>query len=121
MIDDVAAHLEAGHDAGVGRYAVAIFSCLEGLDENGVCIAGVGHHQVLIAAAGEDREAACVVRVERADGFYPYVKFSIGLGMCFVAGGRGGEGGRTRLGGADALFGWCEMAFGGFLAVGTVY
>ena len=71
MIDDVAASLEAGHDAGVGRYAVAVFSCLEGLDEDGVCIAVVGHHQVLIAAAGADGEASCVVCVECADGFYP--------------------------------------------------
>ena len=45
MIDDVAARLEAGHDAGVGRYAVAVFSCMEGLDEDGVCIAVVGHHK----------------------------------------------------------------------------
>ena len=70
MIDDVASCLEAGHDAGVGGYAVAIFSCLEWFNEDGVCIAVIGHHQVLIAAAGADREAACVVRVERADGFY---------------------------------------------------
>ena len=71
MVDDVAASLEAGHDAGVGRYAVAVFSCLEGIDEDSVCIAVVGHHQILIAAAGADREAVCVVRLERADGFYP--------------------------------------------------
>ena len=71
MINDVAARLEAGHDAGVGRYAVAVFSCLEGLDEDGVCIAMVGHHQILVAAAGADGEAACVVRVERVDGFHP--------------------------------------------------
>ena len=48
-----------------------LFSCLEGLDEDGVFIAVVGHHQVLIADAGANREAACVFRVERADGFYP--------------------------------------------------
>ena len=70
MINDVDASLEAGHDVGVGRYAVAVCSCLEGLDEDGVCIAVVGHHQVLIAAAGADGEAACVVHVERDDGFY---------------------------------------------------
>ena len=63
--------LEAGHDAGVGRSVVVVFSCLEGLDEDGVGVAVVGHHQVLIAAAGADGEAASVVRVERADGFYP--------------------------------------------------
>ena len=71
VVDDVTASLEAGHDASVGRYAVAVFSCLEGLDEDGVCIAVVGHHQVLIAAAGADGEASCVVRVERYDGFHP--------------------------------------------------
>ena len=71
MINDVAARLELGHDASVGRYAVAVFSCLEGLDEDGVGVSVVGDHQVLVAAAGADREASCVVCVERADGFYP--------------------------------------------------
>ena len=71
MIDDVAFCLEAGHDAGVDGYAVDIFSCLEWLNEDGVCIAVISHHQVLIAAAGADGEAACVVRVESADGFCP--------------------------------------------------
>ena len=77
VVDDVAASLEAGHDAGVGRDAVAVFPCLEGLDEDGVVVAVVGHHQVLVAAAGEDWEASCVVCVERADGFYPYVELYI--------------------------------------------
>ena len=71
VVNDVTASLEAGHDASVGRYAVAVFLCLEGLDEDGVCIAVVGNYQVLVAAAGADGEASCVVRVERADGFYP--------------------------------------------------
>ena len=71
VVDDVTTILEAGHDASVGRYAVTVFSCLEGLDEDGVCIAMVGHHQILVAAAGADGEAACVVRVERVDGFHP--------------------------------------------------
>ena len=71
VVDDVTASLEAGHDAGIGRYAVAVFSCLEGLNKDGVCVAVVGDHQVLVAAAGAEGEAACVVRVERADGFYP--------------------------------------------------
>ena len=44
VVDDVTASLEVGHDASVGRYAVAVFSCLEGLDEDGVCIAVIGHH-----------------------------------------------------------------------------
>ena len=54
MVNDVAASLKAGHDAGVGRYAVAVLSCLEGLDEDDVCITVIGYHQVLIAAAGAD-------------------------------------------------------------------
>ena len=71
VVDDVPASLEASHDASVGRYAVAVFSFLEGLDEDGIFIAVVDHHQVLVAAAGADWEASCVVCVERADGFYP--------------------------------------------------
>ena len=67
----MASSLEAGHNAGVGGYAGAIFSCLEWLNEDGVCIAVIRHHQVLIAAAGADGEAVCVVRVESADGFDP--------------------------------------------------
>ena len=73
VVNDVTASLDAGHDVGVGRYAVAVFSCLEGLDEDGVYIAVVGNHQVLVAAAGADGEASCVVCVKRADGFYPKV------------------------------------------------
>ena len=71
VVDDVTASREAVHDASVGRYAVEVFSCLEGLDEDGVGVAVVGVHQVLVAAAGADWEASCVVCVERADGFYP--------------------------------------------------
>ena len=41
--------------------------------------------------------------------------------MCVDAGGRNGEGGRTGIGGVDASFGLGEVAFGGFLAAGTVF
>ena len=71
VVDDVNASLEAGLDAGVGGYTVAVFLCLEGLDEDGVGVSVVGDHQVLVATAGADWEASCVVCVERADGFYP--------------------------------------------------
>ena len=71
MINDVAFSLEAGHDAGVSGDVVAIFSCLERIDEDGVCVAMIRFHEVLIAAAGADREATCVVCVESADGFCP--------------------------------------------------
>ena len=71
VVDDVTVSLEVGHDAGVGRYVVAVFSCLEGLDEDGVGVAVVGDHQVLVATAGAYGEASCVFCVERADWFYP--------------------------------------------------
>ena len=71
VVDDVTVSLEAGHDASVGRYVVAVFSCLEGLHEDGVGVAVVGNHQVLVAAAGANWEASCVICVERADGFHP--------------------------------------------------
>ena len=63
--------LEADHDTSVARYAVAVFSCLEGLDEDGISVAVVDDHQVLVTDVGADWEASCVVCVERADGFYP--------------------------------------------------
>ena len=44
---------------------------MEWFNEDGVCIAVIRHHQVLIAAEGADGEAAYVLRVESADGFYP--------------------------------------------------
>ena len=69
VVNGVTASLEAGHDASVCRYAVAVFSCLKGIDEDGVNVAVVGDHQVLVAAAGADGKASCVVHVERADGF----------------------------------------------------
>ena len=71
VVDDVTTSLEAGDDASVGRYAVAVLSYLEGLDEDGVGVAVVVDHHVLVAAAGADWEAYCVVCYERADGFYP--------------------------------------------------
>ena len=71
MVDDMTTSLEAGHDAGVVRDAVAVFPCLEGLDEGGVGVAVIGYHQLLVASAGADGEASYVVCVERSDGLYP--------------------------------------------------
>ena len=116
VIDDVAASLEAGQDTGVGRDSVAVFLSLEGLDEDGIGVAVVGNHHLLVAAAGADEEVSCVVCVERADGFYPYVELSDGLGMFFSVGSRwGGEGGLASLGGADALLGMCKVALDGLI------
>ena len=116
MVYDVAATVEAGHDMGVGRDVVAVFPCLEGIDEDGVGVAIVGNHQVLIVAAGADWEASCVVCVERADGFYPFVELSGVLGVFFAVGGRwGGEVGLASLGGADALLVLCKVALDGLI------
>ena len=62
VVDAVTASIVAVHDAGVGRDAVAVFPCLEGLDEDGVGVAVVGNHHVLVAAVGADGEVSCVVR-----------------------------------------------------------
>ena len=43
-----------------------------------------------------------------------------GLGMFVAIVWRGGEGGCTGLGGADALFGLCEVAFYVFLTAGSI-
>ena len=116
MVDDVAESLEAGHDTGVGRDVVAVFPCLEGLDEDGVGVAVVSDHGVLVAAAGADWEASCVVCVECANGFYPDVELSGGLGMYFAVGSRRGGGvGLASLGGADALLGMCKVALDGLI------
>ena len=90
----MAASLEAGHDAGVGWDVVAVFACLEGLNEDDVGVAVIGDHEVLVAAAGADQEASCVVGVERADGFGPEVElFGRGRRERVLDGGsrRGGE------------------------------
>ena len=48
----------------------------------------VGHHEVLVATAGVDWEASCVLCAERADGFHPDVELSGGLGLFFAIGSR---------------------------------
>ena len=78
----------------------------------------VGKHEVLVAAAEADREATCVVCVERADGFHSDVELSGrgGLGM-FIDGvsRQGGEVGVVSLGGADALLEMCEVSLDGLI------
>ena len=59
---------------------------------------------------------SCVVYVERADGFYPYVELSGGLGMFFAVGSRrGGEVGFASLGGADSLLEMCKVDLDGII------
>ena len=94
---------------------------VEGIDEYGVGVVVVGKNQVLVAAAGSDGEVSCVVYVERADGFYPYVELFDGLGMFLAVGSRkGGEGGLSGLGGADALLRLCKVALDCLLTGGAI-
>ena len=97
----MAASIEAGHNVGVVWDVVAVFACLEGLNEDDVGFTVIGKHEVLVAAAGADQEASCVVSVERADRFHPEVDL-FGRGRCerVLNGGsrRGGEVGVVGLG-----------------------
>jgi len=66
-VDSVAAVMEALHDGVVCLDTVCIFFSLEGGLEDHVGIAVVCDHDVLVAFAGTNREAAGVVCVKSAD------------------------------------------------------
>ena len=74
-VDAVAAVLEALHDGVVRFNTVRIFFSLEGGLKDHVGIAVVCDHDVLVALAGTNREAASVVCVKSADRFYTDVDF----------------------------------------------
>ena len=85
---------------------MAILAGLERFDEDGVGVAIVGDHEVLVAAAGADWEAAHVFGVESAGGLDPEVDlFRRVRRERFINGGRW----RVKfivacgIGGADAL------------------
>ena len=79
----------------------------------------LGDHEVMVAAAGVDWEADCVVGVERADRIEPEVKIFRRVRQERVI---DGGGRRVRLivacgiGGADALLGLREVVLDGFVA-----
>ena len=62
---------------------------MEGIDEYGVGVAVVCDHKVLVAAAGADWEASCVICVERAMGFIHLWSSLMDLG-CFLLLEKGG-------------------------------
>ena len=66
-INAVAILLEAGHDAVGSGEAVVVMLGLKGLDHDDVGVDVVGEHDVLVAAARADGEAAHVVRINFAD------------------------------------------------------
>ena len=106
VVNDVDVRLEAGHDAGVCRDTVEILAGLKGFDEDDVGVTMVGDHELPVAAAGADLEAARVVGVDRAGGLDPEVELFRRVRQVRVI-----EGGGRRvrlisacgLGGADAL------------------
>ena len=73
--DGVPAHLEAVHAGVVGGDAVLVLASLEIGLEDGVGVAVVGNHDVLIAAAGTDGEASGVLCVQLFDGLDSDVDF----------------------------------------------
>ena len=80
VVEDVSGHMEtsrfeARHDVVVGWDAVVIVFGLEGLDEDGVGILVVGHHDILITASRPDWEAARVVSEEGAGSDFSEVDF----------------------------------------------
>ena len=60
----------AGHDGIVGGNAMGVALGLEGLLEDEVTIGVIGNHDILVARLGLDKELACIIRVELADGEY---------------------------------------------------
>ena len=129
VFDDLASLLEIGHDASVGWYAVAIMFGLEGFDEDGIGVTVVGEHDVLVATARSNGEAAHIVSEELADRSDLNMKFvGAGVGKKIVDAVDGWKGGSwirlvvafvlvgtlLALGGADALAGLDKVALDGF-------
>jgi len=73
VLDFVAFGMEAGHDAPVCGYLMAVVAGLEGFHENGIGVTVVGQHVVLVATAQAGGESAHVVCVELADGLYRHM------------------------------------------------
>ena len=71
----MAAILEPRHDAVVHRNVVSVVPGMEGFDHNGIGINVVCQHNVVVAAAGADGEAAHVVCEELAHGLTDDVEF----------------------------------------------
>ena len=129
MFDNVALLFEFRHDTSVGWDAVAVVSGLEGLNEDGVGAAVVGEHDVLVATARADGEAAHVVGEELTEGTDLNVKFvgsSIGKRSFDDVNGWKGKrwiglslvlahvGAKLAIGGVDAMLGLYNMASDGF-------
>ena len=73
VFGDVAALLELGYDSDVGGDTVAVVFGLKGSNRDDVGLAVVCKHDVLVAAARTDGDAAHVISKELADGLDPNV------------------------------------------------
>ena len=67
--------LEAGNDSVVVIDAVVVVLGLEGFDKEDVASTVVGKHDILVAYAGEDREATYVAIVQIVGGKYVEMDF----------------------------------------------
>ena len=95
VINDVAALLDPGHDAGVGSNAMAVVFRLKMFDKDDIGVTVVGEHDVLIATVRSDGEATHIVGEELADESDSKVKFvgsGVGERAVDVNDGRHGDG-----------------------------
>ena len=74
--DGMTQRFEKLHDGDVSSNAVFIIASLEGGLEDGVGVAVLGDHDVLIVTAGTDREPTSVVGVELSNWLHADVDFA---------------------------------------------
>ena len=73
----MAPHRQVGHDGSVRCDVILFLICIERYDKGGVIVAVVGHHCVLVDAAGADGEVAHIVGVYLACRLEPDVHFFV--------------------------------------------
>ena len=74
--DGMSERFETSHDGVVGSNAVFVLASPEDGLEDGVGVAVVGDHDVLITTAGSDGEQASLIGVELFDGLHTDVDFA---------------------------------------------
>ena len=68
VVNGLSTLLEFGHDAVVRHNVVAVTSVLERLVKEDVAVSVICYHDVLVAAAGANRDATHIFSVDLADG-----------------------------------------------------
>ena len=116
MIDGVAEVFKALHDAVVCWNPVPVVTGLERLNKNGIRVAVVSQHDVLVTTARSYREPTHVVSEELADRLDPDVELAGGSWRY----GSGRDLGLFELGGADALPDLCHVSLDCFISIRAV-